>query len=83
VDRFFPSSKTYHVYGYKNIELALSDRYWICPQCHTHHDRDENASDTLLYEDLRIAGYSNLLGLERPEFTPVEIGSVDGRSIDA
>jgi putative transposase len=80
IDRFFPSSKTCHVCGYKNTQLTLSDRYWICPQCHTYHDRDCNASDMLLYEGLRIAGFSNLLGQELSELTPVEIGSVDDRS---
>jgi transposase len=24
--------------------MILSDRTWICPDCHTEHDRDVNAS---------------------------------------
>lgn len=44
VDRFFPSSKLCSNCGYKNSELKLSDRSWVCPQCKTIHDRDLNAA---------------------------------------
>ena len=44
VDRFFPSSKTCHVCGWRNDGLKLSDRAWTCPECGTHHDRDRNAA---------------------------------------
>ncbi len=30
--------------GYTNDTLTLIDRYWICPECETHHDRDINAA---------------------------------------
>lgn len=42
--RFYPSSKLCHVCGYKNDDLALSDRDWTCPQCGTWLDRDVNAA---------------------------------------
>jgi putative transposase len=60
-NRFFPSSKQCHYCGYKNKDLVLKDRYWTCPSCGKTHDRDVNASINLY-----------LVGLERPEFTPVE-----------
>lgn len=47
-DRFYPSSKLCHVCGYKKKDLTLSDRYWVCPECGTYHDRDINAGKNLL-----------------------------------
>jgi putative transposase len=44
IGRFEPSSKTCSVCGYKNNDLELSDREWICPECGTKHDRDINAA---------------------------------------
>jgi len=44
IGRFFPSSKMCSVCGYKNDELTLKDRNWICPECGTEHDRDLNAA---------------------------------------
>lgn len=44
IGRFEPSSKTCSVCGYKKEDLKLSNRYWICPQCGTKHDRDINAA---------------------------------------
>ena len=46
-DRFYASSKTCNVCGYKNNQLTLSVRKWQCPVCKTIHDRDENASKNL------------------------------------
>src|SRR6056297_2690947 len=44
IGRFFPSSKMCSVCGYKNDEITLKDREWICPDCGTNHDRDLNAA---------------------------------------
>lgn len=44
VPRFFPSSKLCSNCGYKNKELRLKDRSWVCPICGINHDRDVNAS---------------------------------------
>jgi len=64
-DRFYPSSKTCSYCGYVNTNLELSDRAWVCPNCGAILDRDANASVNLY-----------LVGLEQPELTPVERGSV-------
>lgn len=53
-DRWYPSSKTCHICGYKNEDLQLSDREWTCPQCGTHHGRDENAAVNIREEGMRI-----------------------------
>ena len=45
--RFYPSSKLCSCCGYKNASLNLKDRSWECPECHTVHDRDKNASINL------------------------------------
>jgi len=46
-DRFFPSSKLCHICNWKNADLKLSDRSWICKDCGAHHDRDHNAAKNL------------------------------------
>ena len=54
IDRFYPSSKTCSVCGYKKRDLMLSDREWVCPNCGTKHDRDINAAMNILLEGQRI-----------------------------
>ena len=49
IDRYFPSSQTCHVCGYKHRQTkGLSVREWECPACHAHHDRDVNAAINIL-----------------------------------
>ena len=77
VDRWFPSSKLCNVCGYKNTELTLSDREWICPDCKTNHNRDLNAAINIKKEGLKIIGelYSPLkikIGSRSTEFTLVD-----------
>jgi len=54
IGRFFPSSKTCSCCGYLVDELPLDIREWHCPNCHTHHDRDENAALNIRNEGIRI-----------------------------
>ena len=54
VDRFYPSSKTCSVCGYKKQDLTLNDRSWVCPNCGTKHDRDINAAVNILLEGKRM-----------------------------
>lgn len=66
IDRFFPSSKRCHVCGYLYQRLELHHRFWTCPQCHTEHDRDDNASQNIL-----VAPTAGAAG----RHTPGDIGS--------
>ena len=61
IDQFYPSSKKCCICGYKNINLDLKTREWICPKCNTFHDRDYNAT----INQLKV-------GLERSKLTPVD-----------
>ncbi|OQA12012.1 MAG: putative transposase [bacterium ADurb.Bin363] len=69
VDTFYPSSKVCNNCKYKNKNLKLSDRIWVCPCCGSVLDRDLNAS-----LNIRDEGFANLkaLGYEFPEVMPVE-----------
>lgn len=61
VGKFFPSSKTCHCCGYKynpkdynDVSWSENIREWICSNCGTYLDRDENAAINILNEGLKI-----------------------------
>jgi len=54
VDRFFASSKTCSVCGFKKIDLQLKDRSWTCPNCKSILNRDLNAAININFEGLRL-----------------------------
>lgn len=47
-DRYYPSSQLHNVCGYRNRDLKLKDRSWVCPQCGVEVDRDVNAALNIL-----------------------------------
>lgn len=53
IGRYFPSSKTCACCGYKQCDLALSERTWICPSCGIRLDRDVNAAVNVKQEGLK------------------------------
>ena len=54
VNRYFPSSKRCNECYYKNEELTLSQRSWVCPICGKKHDRDINAAINIKKEGIKM-----------------------------
>jgi len=73
ISRWFPSSKLCSCCGYKNKELTLKDREWICPSCGCILDRDLNAATNIRNEGLK----GMKVGMSLPEFKLMETSNVD------
>ena len=74
IDQWYASSLTCSVCGNKNEEVRdLSVREWECPVCHTHHDRDVNASVNIAREGYRLIAR---LPMDCGEVKPVETGAL-------
>ena len=54
IPRFYPSTKTCNICGYKNNNITLDIRQWTCPSCGTHHHRDTNAAINILKKAIKI-----------------------------
>ena len=66
INQWFPSTKLCNNCGFKNDNLKLQDRTWICPSCKAKHDRDLNASKNILKEGLRLL--NNKIPIRNGEF---------------
>ena len=54
VDKWYASTKTCSHCGYKNNDITLKTREWICPECGTYHLRDHNAAINIKREGYRM-----------------------------
>lgn len=55
IDRWFPSSQTCSCCGFKNKEVQIKHlEKWICPECGTEHQRDENAAKNIAAESYKV-----------------------------
>lgn len=73
INKWFPSSKLCNC-GFKNNNLSLNNRSWVCPQCGQIHDRDVHAAEMILrrgiYELANNGKTIEPLGFEAVVFKP-------------
>ena len=54
INKWFASTKTCSHCGYKNNDITLETRKWLCPNCNTLHNRDHNAAINIKTQGLLI-----------------------------
>ena len=54
IDKWYASTKTCNHCGYKNDDIKLSTREWICPNCGVLNQRDANAALNIRDEGYRL-----------------------------
>lgn len=79
VSRWFPSSKTCCKCGWKNNNLTLNDREFICKECRNVIDRDMNAAINIENEGIRL--YNEIIGHRLSEFTLVDNPTMDDKEV--
>jgi putative transposase len=57
VSKWFPSSKTCSLCGYKKEDLKLSERIYCCDECGIVMNRDLNAAINIEREGIRLLAY--------------------------
>ncbi len=55
IEKWYPSSKRCHRCGHVLDSLSLDERFWLCPECKTFHDRDINAAKNVLAAGLAVS----------------------------
>ena len=55
IDKWYPSSKRCSHCGHVLDSLSLDERFWMCQECHTFHDRDINAAKNVLAAGLAVS----------------------------
>lgn len=71
IDRFFPSSKRCSCCGHIVNEMPPEVRRWVCPECSSEHDRDENAAKNILAAGQAVAASG---GTVRPKRVSTRVG---------
>ena len=55
IDKFYLSSKRCSQCEHILDALSLDERFWLCPECHSFHDRDINAAKNVLAAGLAVS----------------------------
>ncbi len=74
IDRWFPSSKMCSACGHINSAVVLGVEEWKCPQCGTHHDRDDNAAANIKAVGQTVSAHGGTV-------RPIRASALKGKSL--